>query len=209
MTEQDLLLDSVRRLNASGILYMLTGSMASNAWDVPLDDARPGFCRPTSSVPNSQLGERLRALRLGSGRGIDPVGIQAPASIQCDPCAIRFESRFLDVEAGAVLSRRCSHGEFGRSNPFRGSLGQPGPIRALGQRNKGAPPSASVRSGFQPSVHLNVSVSERNASPKIVLHPRRIRPSNLTHCDDKRGSFKASERAHINEKKFIGGSAKT
>lgn len=35
MTEQELLLDCVRRLNASGVVYMLTGSMASNAWGIP------------------------------------------------------------------------------------------------------------------------------------------------------------------------------
>jgi hypothetical protein len=35
VTEQELLLDCVRRLNASGIAYMLTGSMASNAWGIP------------------------------------------------------------------------------------------------------------------------------------------------------------------------------
>lgn len=35
MTEQELLLDCVRRLNASGVPYMLTGSMAGNAWGIP------------------------------------------------------------------------------------------------------------------------------------------------------------------------------
>jgi len=35
VTEQELLLDCVRRLNGSGIAYMLTGSMASNAWGIP------------------------------------------------------------------------------------------------------------------------------------------------------------------------------
>ena len=35
MTEQELLLDCVRRLNASGVQYMLTDSMASNAWGIP------------------------------------------------------------------------------------------------------------------------------------------------------------------------------
>jgi hypothetical protein len=35
VTEQELLLDCVRRLNTSGIVYMLTGSMASNAWGIP------------------------------------------------------------------------------------------------------------------------------------------------------------------------------
>jgi hypothetical protein len=35
MTEQELLLDCVRRLNRAGITYMLTGSMASSAWGIP------------------------------------------------------------------------------------------------------------------------------------------------------------------------------
>jgi hypothetical protein len=35
MTEQELLLDCLQRLNACGIPYFLTGSMASNYWGVP------------------------------------------------------------------------------------------------------------------------------------------------------------------------------
>ena len=35
MNEQDLLRECVRRLNACGVQYMLTGSMASNAWGIP------------------------------------------------------------------------------------------------------------------------------------------------------------------------------
>jgi hypothetical protein len=35
VTEQELLLDCVRRLNQCGLRYMLTGSMASNAWGIP------------------------------------------------------------------------------------------------------------------------------------------------------------------------------
>jgi hypothetical protein len=35
MTEQDLLVDTLRRLNRAGIAYMLTGSMASNYWGIP------------------------------------------------------------------------------------------------------------------------------------------------------------------------------
>ena len=35
MTEQDLLLDCLKRLNGCGCVYMLTGSMASNAWGIP------------------------------------------------------------------------------------------------------------------------------------------------------------------------------
>jgi hypothetical protein len=35
VNEQILLLDCVRRLNGAGVEYMLTGSMASNAWGIP------------------------------------------------------------------------------------------------------------------------------------------------------------------------------
>jgi hypothetical protein len=35
MTEQDLLVDCLARLNQIGLAYMLTGSMASNYWGVP------------------------------------------------------------------------------------------------------------------------------------------------------------------------------
>ena len=35
MNERELLLDCLRRLNRSGIIYYLTGSMASNYWGIP------------------------------------------------------------------------------------------------------------------------------------------------------------------------------
>jgi hypothetical protein len=35
VNEQELLLDCLRRLNRSGVAYMLSGSMASNAWGIP------------------------------------------------------------------------------------------------------------------------------------------------------------------------------
>lgn len=35
MTEKELLIDTLRRLNRTGIPYMLTGSMASNYWGIP------------------------------------------------------------------------------------------------------------------------------------------------------------------------------
>jgi hypothetical protein len=35
VNERELLLDCARRLNRTGVAYMLTGSMASNAWGVP------------------------------------------------------------------------------------------------------------------------------------------------------------------------------
>jgi hypothetical protein len=35
MTEKELLLDCLQRLNTSGVAYFLTGSMASNFWGIP------------------------------------------------------------------------------------------------------------------------------------------------------------------------------
>ena len=35
MTEQELLLDCLRRLNRAEIRYYLTGSMANNYWGIP------------------------------------------------------------------------------------------------------------------------------------------------------------------------------
>jgi hypothetical protein len=35
VTEQELLLDTIRRLNRASVEYMLTGSMASNYWGIP------------------------------------------------------------------------------------------------------------------------------------------------------------------------------
>ena len=35
MNERDLLVDCLRRLNRSGVIYYLTGSMASNYWGIP------------------------------------------------------------------------------------------------------------------------------------------------------------------------------
>jgi len=35
MTERELLVDCLKRLNGAGISYMVTGSMASNFWGIP------------------------------------------------------------------------------------------------------------------------------------------------------------------------------
>jgi len=35
VTEQELAIDAIRRLNRAGIAYLLTGSMASNYWGIP------------------------------------------------------------------------------------------------------------------------------------------------------------------------------
>jgi hypothetical protein len=55
MTEQELLADTLRRLNQAGIAYMLTGSMASNFWGIP---------RTTHDLDFVYMRERAQELRL-------------------------------------------------------------------------------------------------------------------------------------------------
>jgi len=53
MTEQELLVDCLRRLNLVGITYYLTGSMASNYWGIPRTTHDLDFViqLPPSSIP--------------------------------------------------------------------------------------------------------------------------------------------------------------
>jgi len=53
MNERELLVDSLRRLNRTGINYYLTGSMASNYWGIPRTTHDLDFViqMPPSSVP--------------------------------------------------------------------------------------------------------------------------------------------------------------
>src|SRR5881397_113077 len=53
MTEQELLIDCLQRLNQVGAAYMLTGSMASNYWGIPRTTHDLDFVLrlPRSSIP--------------------------------------------------------------------------------------------------------------------------------------------------------------
>lgn len=53
MTERELLLDCLQRLNAAGFSYLLTGSMASNYWGIPRTTHDLDFViqLPPSAVP--------------------------------------------------------------------------------------------------------------------------------------------------------------
>src|SRR5205823_6231954 len=53
MTERELLVDCLRRLNRTGVIYYLTGSMASNYWGIPRSTHDLDFVvqLPISSVP--------------------------------------------------------------------------------------------------------------------------------------------------------------
>lgn len=54
MTEQELAIDAVRRLNRAGVAYLLTGSMASNYWGVPRTTHDLDFVvqLPVESIPH-------------------------------------------------------------------------------------------------------------------------------------------------------------
>lgn len=53
MTEQELLVDCLRRLNRVGLAYLLTGSMASNYWGIPRTTHDLDFViqLPSAAVP--------------------------------------------------------------------------------------------------------------------------------------------------------------
>jgi hypothetical protein len=53
MTEQELLVDCLRRLNGIGVTYYLTGSMASNYWGIPRSTHDLDFViqLPSSAIP--------------------------------------------------------------------------------------------------------------------------------------------------------------
>lgn len=53
MTERDLLIDCLQRLNRTGIAYMLTGSMVSNYWGIPRTTHDLDFVvqLPAESIP--------------------------------------------------------------------------------------------------------------------------------------------------------------
>ena len=54
VTEQELAIDAVRRLNRAGVAYLLTGSMASNYWGVPRTTHDLDFVvqLPVESIPH-------------------------------------------------------------------------------------------------------------------------------------------------------------
>jgi hypothetical protein len=54
VTEEELVLDAIHRLNRAGIVYFLTGSMASNYWGIPRTTHHLDFVVQLSgeSIPN-------------------------------------------------------------------------------------------------------------------------------------------------------------
>ncbi len=60
MNEQELLLDCLRRLNGQSVSYMLTGSMASNAWGIPRTTHDLDF---VVQLPPSQISRFVGAFR--------------------------------------------------------------------------------------------------------------------------------------------------
>jgi hypothetical protein len=72
MTEQELLADSLRRLNRLGVPYMLTGSMASNAWGIPRTTHDLDF---VLQLPPSQIADL--AATFGGDYFVDESAIRA------------------------------------------------------------------------------------------------------------------------------------
>lgn len=60
MNEQELLLDCVRGLNRGQVAYMLTGSMASNAWGIPRTTHDLDFVSSLMLLRTGAIGEELR-----------------------------------------------------------------------------------------------------------------------------------------------------
>ena len=60
MTEQELLVDCLRRLHSAGVTYMLTGSMASNLWGIPRSTHDLDF---VIQLPPSEIPKFVEAFR--------------------------------------------------------------------------------------------------------------------------------------------------
>jgi len=60
VTERELLVDCLRRLNRAGISYMLTGSMVSNYWGIPRTTHDLGF---VIQLPPSDISKMVDAFR--------------------------------------------------------------------------------------------------------------------------------------------------
>jgi len=54
VTEQELAIDAIRRLNRTGLAYFLTGAMAGNYWGIPRTTHNLDFVvqLPIESIPN-------------------------------------------------------------------------------------------------------------------------------------------------------------
>jgi hypothetical protein len=67
MTEQELLVDCLQRLNGVGVAYMLTGSMASNYWGIPRTTHDLDFVIATvqCSIPSLSFLGLLHAATVG------------------------------------------------------------------------------------------------------------------------------------------------
>ena len=115
MTEQELLLDCVRRLNAGGLAYMLTGSMASNASDastapccrVSPERIRRPLCADTSSI-NSSIWRPPTDVYETDDKIVVRVEI---AGMQSDDLLVNFDQGTLTIKGSRaeVPERRAFH----------------------------------------------------------------------------------------------------
>ena len=90
MNERELLVDCLRRLNRVGVIYYLTGSMASNYWGVPRTTHDLDFVvqLPMPAVPRIVQEFSRDFLHRGIGGA---GGISTAPSVQCHRHPLRVE----------------------------------------------------------------------------------------------------------------------
>ena len=101
VNEQGLLLDCLRRLNAGEIAYMLTGSMASNAWGIPRTTHGLDF---VIQLPPSQIALFAGAFASADypRRVLHQSCVPAALPIQFNSHSLGFESRLLVAPAHPI-----------------------------------------------------------------------------------------------------------
>ena len=83
MTEQELLVDCLPRLNGVSAAYMLTGSMASNFWGIPRTTHDLDFVIPTASIQHRWASIRFLRFLPAAAVGCR-IRVQPSLSIQRD-----------------------------------------------------------------------------------------------------------------------------
>lgn len=112
MTEQELLLDCLRRLNQLGLAYMLTRSMASNTWGIPRTTHDLDF---VIQIPPSQTGALAAAF--SNDYYVDEMAIRAAFqppyqfNVIHVPSALKIDFWMLRAEAfeREMFRRRQKH----------------------------------------------------------------------------------------------------
>ncbi len=81
MNERELLVDCLRRLNRTGVIYYLTGSMASNYWGTPRTTHDLDFVVqfPTAAVTRIEMGDAAGVVAV-QAEALDKIYLQRWAS---------------------------------------------------------------------------------------------------------------------------------